>query len=267
MSEVVVERTIAAPAAVVYELFTDPALLVEWMAESAETDVRPGGRWRWTHANGDTTCGEFVELVPHRLIVFTYGWEQPELGIPPGSTRVEVHLTELEGRTRVKVVHSGLDEAAAANHRGGWQHYLGRLAVRACGGEPGPDAAASLRANGAPSGRAAPGDPAGVDAKTRLFWQLAERLLVEGRAERGTMMGFPCLRAGGAFFASLERGTGDLVVKLPAGRVAELVAAGEGIPFAPAGRVFREWVASPLADAQAWAALLEEAHRFVDVDA
>lgn len=267
MSEVVVERTIAAPAAIVYELLTDPTLLVEWMAESAETDLRPGGAWRWTHANGDTTCGEFVELVPHRLIVFTYGWEQPELGIPPGSTRVEVHLTELEGRTRVKVVHTGLDEAAAANHRGGWHHYLGRLAVRASGGEPGADGAAGLRANGEPSGRATVEDPASVEVKTRLFWQLAERLLVEGRAERGTMMGFPCLRAGGAFFASLERGTGDLVVKLPAGRVAELVAGGTGIPFAPAGRVFREWVASPRADAEAWAALLEEAHRFVVADA
>lgn len=267
MTPVVVERTIAAPAAIVYELFTDPTLLVEWMAESAETDVRPGGRWRWTHANGDTTCGEYVELVPHRLIVFTYGWEQPDLEIPPGSTRVEVHLTELEGRTRVKVVHTGLDEAAAANHRGGWQHYLGRLAVHAAGGEPGPDAAAGLRANGSPSGRPADDDPTSVDAKARLFWQLAERLLVDGLAERGTMMGFPCLRAGGAFFASLERGSGDLIVKLPARRVAELVAAGTGLPFAPAGRVFREWIASPCADAQEWAALLEEAHRFVAADA
>ncbi len=39
------------------------------------------------------------------------------------------------------------------------------------------------------------------------------------------------------------RTTGDLVVELLRVRVAELIEAGIGAPFAPAGKVFSEWVA------------------------
>ena len=49
----------------------------------------------------------------------------------------------------------------------------------------------------------------------RLFWEIAEPLLASG-AEKSTMMGHPCLRINGDFFASMERNTGDLTVKLPA---------------------------------------------------
>jgi hypothetical protein len=52
------------------------------------------------------------------------------------------------------------------------------------------------------------------------------------------MMGLPCLRREGAFFAAWDRGTGALLVKLAPTRVDELLAAG---PFAPAGRRFRQW--------------------------
>ena len=59
------------------------------------------------------------------------------------------------------------------------------------------------------------------------------------------MMGLPCLRWNGAFFASCDRRTGDLLVKLAESRVDELVASGRANSFAPAGRRFREWAAVP----------------------
>jgi hypothetical protein len=96
-----------------------------------------------------------------------------------------------------------------------------------------------------------------------LFWRLAEAFYTDPAVTRSTMMGFPCLRAGGKFFACLERGTGNLVIKLPAARVAELVATRAGLPFAPNGRVFREWVACPVPDEAQWSALLREAKAFV----
>jgi hypothetical protein len=49
------------------------------------------------------------------------------------------------------------------------------------------------------------------------------------------------------------------VVKLPEQRVTQLIAAGDGQPFAPAGRVFRAWVAVPRPDRQRWSRLLAEA--------
>jgi hypothetical protein len=92
-----------------------------------------------------------------------------------------------------------------------------------------------------------------------MFWDLVEPMYADPAVRRSTMMGLPCVRFDGRFFASLDRRTGALLVKLPAERVAALVAAGKGEPFAPAGRVFREWVAVPRPDRRGWAALLAEA--------
>ena len=41
------------------------------------------------------------------------------------------------------------------------------------------------------------------------------------------MMGLPCLRLDGAFFASFDRRTGNLLIKLTEPRVDELVASGQ----------------------------------------
>ena len=103
---------------------------------------------------------------------------------------------------------------------------------------------------------------AGASARDALFWQLAQQLLAEPGVTQGTMMGYPCLRANGAFFACVERATGNLIVKLPAHRVSELTATGQALPSAPNGRTFREWAAFPVADPAEWRALLAEARDF-----
>ena len=96
-----------------------------------------------------------------------------------------------------------------------------------------------------------------------LFCKLADRQLAQPSVTRSTMMGYPCLRVNGHFFACVDRRTGHLVVKLPAHRVNEIVSSGLGIPFAPNGRVFREWIALPISDEDEWTALLDEASTFV----
>lgn len=73
------------------------------------------------------------------------------------------------------------------------------------------------------------------------------------------MMGLPCLRLRGTFFASLDTKTQNLIVKLPASRVAELIDRGDGIVFAPNHRAFREWVAIPVSLSDTWRRLLNEA--------
>lgn len=76
------------------------------------------------------------------------------------------------------------------------------------------------------------------------------------------MMGFPCLRQQGVYVASCEPSSGDLVVKLPADRVRELIDGSTGEVFAPAGRPFREWVKISRRDAALWRELLDEALEF-----
>jgi uncharacterized protein YndB with AHSA1/START domain len=136
---------IDAPPARVYELLTDGELLTEWMAPVAAVDAHAGGSLTWTHLNGDSVVGEFLELLPNRRIVFTYGWDREEVGIPPGSTTVEIDLHPRNGGTELHLVHRGLPGPIADAHGGGWSNYLGRLAAVAEGRDPGPDPLASER--------------------------------------------------------------------------------------------------------------------------
>jgi hypothetical protein len=105
---------------------------------------------------------------------------------------------------------------------------------------------------------------ADASARETLFWGLAGQPLAAPGVTRSTMMGYPCLRANGAFFVRVERATGHLIVKLPAHRVGELASAGQALPFAPSGRTFREWAAFPVADPAEWRALLAEPRGFAD---
>jgi hypothetical protein len=91
------------------------------------------------------------------------------------------------------------------------------------------------------------------------FWKLADPLLERAGVTRSTMMGFPCLRLDGDFFASCDRRTGHLVIKLNEDRATALIDAGRAEPFAPNGRPFREWVSIPDRQYRSWPGLLDEA--------
>jgi len=97
-----------------------------------------------------------------------------------------------------------------------------------------------------------------------LFWSLAGELsAIDSRVVEGTIMGGRCLRVGKEFLGLVDFKGSGLVVKLPKPRVAELIEQGLGEPFAPAGKVFREWVSIPAADRKVWKALMLEGIEFV----
>jgi hypothetical protein len=110
-----------------------------------------------------------------------------------------------------------------------------------------------------------PSDQSGGDGPEEareLYDELTDDLLYDPAIGRATMMGFPCVRLAGRFLASYDDKAGCLVVKLPRERVIELVDNGDGDPFAPAGKVFREWVSIPTVDRELWQTLLAEAVDF-----
>lgn len=97
------------------------------------------------------------------------------------------------------------------------------------------------------------------DDPVALFWSLAAELMSEdARIVEGTIMKGRCLRIGNEFLALVGYKDSGLVVKLSRTRVDELVNTGVGKPFAPAGRVFREWVSVPNPDRRRWRSLLQE---------
>ncbi|HEV2639617.1 MAG TPA: hypothetical protein VGX23_31080 [Actinocrinis sp.] len=78
----------------------------------------------------------------------------------------------------------------------------------------------------------------------------------------GSGFGRSALRYRGKIFAMLVRGR--LVLKLPAGRVDELVEGGNGVPFdANKGTPMKEWFSLDPAAGRAWLPLAEEALAFV----
>jgi hypothetical protein len=97
--------------------------------------------------------------------------------------------------------------------------------------------------------------------------QLWEPIARDQRAKRGVTggTGFGTnegLRVSGKIFAMLVRG--DLVVKLPRGRVDELVEAGAARRFdAGKGRPMKEWASVPASASRRWKGLVEEARTFV----
>ena len=97
-----------------------------------------------------------------------------------------------------------------------------------------------------------------------LFWDLIDELRShDERVEEGTIMGGRCARVSGEFLGLVGHKGFGMVVKLPRNRVDELIAEGIGQPFAPAGKVFREWVAITKPDRRRWSKLLVEAVAFV----
>lgn len=132
------ERHVDASPAAVYAYLTDSDRWARWQGANATIEARPGGLFRMQMGSGRTARGEFVDLVPDRRVVFTWGWiDMPDL--PPGSTTVEIDLIADGAGTLVRLTHRGLPPAAVDAHDLGWHHYLDRLRRRAEGVDPGPD--------------------------------------------------------------------------------------------------------------------------------
>jgi uncharacterized protein YndB with AHSA1/START domain len=126
-----VEQTlrIAARPETVWRYWTDPERMRAWWG-AAELDPRPGGPYVVEMDGGPVMRGQYVELVPHRRIVFSFGWD-PAPGapdLPPGSTLVEVTLTPDGTDTILALRHSRLPAAVRDEHRRGWARVLPALA-------------------------------------------------------------------------------------------------------------------------------------------
>jgi uncharacterized protein YndB with AHSA1/START domain len=139
MAELVREIVIDATPETIWPFLTETDKHLEWLGTAAEIDARPGGTYRVKVGDRHQSAGEFVEVVPNQKVVFTFGWDEKDHPIPPGSTTVEITLQPEGDKTRVRLVHRGLPADAVEDHGVGWAHYLERLAIVGAGGDAGPD--------------------------------------------------------------------------------------------------------------------------------
>ena len=112
-TEIRIERTFEAPRQLVWEAYTDPELLPEWLGPREltmtvdEFDLRPGGSYRFTHRDSEGNefvfFGELREVEEPNLIVRTFAWE----GMPGKFSVERAEFEELDGdRTRIVVTSS-----------------------------------------------------------------------------------------------------------------------------------------------------------------
>jgi uncharacterized protein YndB with AHSA1/START domain len=134
------EIQIDAKPETVFALLTESEESIRWMGVEATLEPHAGGLYRVKCNGKDIARGEFLEVVPHSRVVFSWGWEGEGHPIPPGSTTVEITLTPEGGGTRLNFLHRDLPAAAMGDYAHGWDHFLDRLQVLAAGGDPGDDA-------------------------------------------------------------------------------------------------------------------------------
>ena len=105
--------------------------------------------------DGFAASGRFVLVEVPSRVEFTWGFADDEAAartkherpaatgasaMPAGSTRVTVTLEPEDGGTRLVLRHENLPSAdLREGHDIAWNVYLPRLAIRAAGGDPGPD--------------------------------------------------------------------------------------------------------------------------------
>jgi uncharacterized protein YndB with AHSA1/START domain len=135
-----VEVRIAAAPETVFDFFTDPDKMIQWMGRSVELDPRAGGVFRCDINDDAVASGSYVELDRPNRVVFTWGWNGEDSVTPAGSSTVEVLLTAEGDGTHLRLIHHDLPSAESAEKHGhGWRHYVDRLAAAATGADPGPD--------------------------------------------------------------------------------------------------------------------------------
>ncbi len=137
-------RVNASPETV-YKYLTEAALIAKWFGRKVTFEAKAGGACRIEMNDRDVAAGKIVELKRPEKVVYTFGWEAKDNPIRPGSTTVEITLKPEGAATLVTLVHTGLPAPTVEMHGMGWDLYMGRLAVAATGGNPGPDPNATPR--------------------------------------------------------------------------------------------------------------------------
>ena len=130
------ELVIAAPIEKVWDALTSPEHLSKWFGDSAEIDLRPGGRARFGWSEFDASSEAIVEIVD-RPVRFSFRWESlKDTPVEEASTLVEFSLESASEGTRLILVESGFADLPedAYDHRfeensSGWTAELEDLSV------------------------------------------------------------------------------------------------------------------------------------------
>ena len=130
---IVQEITINAPAERIFEALVDPEQRKQWwgregrfQATDVESDLRVGGKWKMSGSGFGrpfTVSGEYRAIERPRLLAFTW---RPSWQASSAETLVRFDLFETDGKTTVRITHSGLMPQDTEAHQG-WPQLLAGL--------------------------------------------------------------------------------------------------------------------------------------------
>ncbi|MDX1494062.1 MAG: SRPBCC domain-containing protein [Longimicrobiales bacterium] len=126
------QRTIAADRKRVWDAWTQPEQMRRWSCpapggcKEVVSDFRVGGSFTIrmeVDGKAHTAFGTYREIEAPRRLVYTWDWEEEDNAM--GETLVTVEFQEVDGGTRVSLVHEGFPaEEARAGHEEGWTACL-----------------------------------------------------------------------------------------------------------------------------------------------
>lgn len=106
------EVFIKASPETIYSYLTEQEKAAQWFGVITEIDGRPGGIFK-VGANADlTVVGKFVETIPNKKVVFTWGGVA---GVAPGASTVEITLHAENGGTQLRLRHYNIPTQEAAD--------------------------------------------------------------------------------------------------------------------------------------------------------
>jgi len=129
-------RRLNAPAARVFEAWTDPQKIVQWFGPGqtvgdsvkADMDVRVGGHFRISFKTDDgeyhEVSGKYLEVSPPQRLVFSWAWHST----PERESLVTISMKPEGSGTLLTFHHAQFADATARdNHERGWMELLGKL--------------------------------------------------------------------------------------------------------------------------------------------
>jgi uncharacterized protein YndB with AHSA1/START domain len=115
--EVRLEIQIDASPETVFAFLTEPARMKTWLADVVDADCRPGGIFRITGPRGVSIEGRYLEIVPGRKVVFTWGGME---GLAPGASTAEFDVEPHGAGSLLRLRHHGLPKSKIEPHRRSW---------------------------------------------------------------------------------------------------------------------------------------------------
>lgn len=126
----VLERTLNAPVASVWDALTNNAKMKKWYFDIAEFKAEIGFEFQFYGSKDDTRylhlC-KITEIIPEKRLSYTWKYENL-----PGESTVTFELFEEGLQTRLKLTHTGLEsfrtdnpDFAASSFNAGWTYIIG----------------------------------------------------------------------------------------------------------------------------------------------